>query len=140
DFLERFEYADGSPGNSITRAQLTSKEWSPDELFGNRDVRFKASVFYPESPWQGGKTLFHSSTIRDGKTLTAGTAEDGWPYAAHNRNTIRTGFMVRKRTNENMRPEAVIADQTDYIIFRLGEIYLNLAEAAFYLDKTDEAL
>ena len=28
----------------------------------------------------------------------------------------------------------------DYHIFRLGETYLNLAEAAFYLGKTDEAL
>lgn len=140
DFLERFEFADGSPGTSITRDQLTSKDWSPDELWHNRDARFRASVFYPESPWQGGKTLFHSRTIRNGQTLTEGTSEDGWPYMASNRNTIRTGFMVRKRTNENLKTTPVINDDTDYIIFRLGEIYLNLAEAAFYLGETGEAL
>lgn len=140
DFIERFEFADGSPGTSISRAQLTSQEWAPEEIFGNRDPRFKASVFYPESPWQGGKTLFHAATIRGGQTYTAGTAEDGWPYVAHNRNVIRTGLMVRKRCNENMKPEAVHADETDYIIFRLGEIYLNFAEAAYYLNKPDEAL
>lgn len=140
DFVERFEFADGSPGTSITRAQLTAQEWSPDEIFGNRDPRFRASVFYPESPWQGGKTLFHSRTIRDGKTYTDGIAEDGWPYMAILRNTQRTGLMVRKRTNENMKTEPVINDQTDYIIFRMGEIYLNYAEAAYYLDLTDEAL
>lgn len=140
DFIERFEFADGSPGNSISRAELTGQEWSVDEIFGNRDPRFKASVFYPESPWQGGKTLFHSATIRNGKTLTSGTAEDGWPYKAINRNTVRTGLMVRKRCNEALKTEPVHNDETDYIIFRLGEIYLNLSEAAYYLNKTGEAL
>ncbi|MGD9557097.1 MAG: RagB/SusD family nutrient uptake outer membrane protein [Mangrovibacterium sp.] len=140
DFVERFEFADGTPGTSISRSQLTSKEWSSADLFGNRDPRFRASVFYPESPWQGGKTLFHSRTIRDGVTYTSGTAEDGWPYQSIARNNLRTGFMVRKRCNENMKTEPVINDETDYIIFRLGETYLNLAEAAFYLGHTQEAL
>jgi len=140
DFIERFEFADGRPGKSITRAQLTANEWSSAELFGSRDARFKASVFYPESPWQGGKTYFHSRTIRDGKTLTSGTAEDGWPYQSIARNNQRTGFMVRKRCNESLKTTAITNDQTDYIIFRLGEIYLNLAEAAFYLGYTQEAL
>ena len=140
DFVERFEFADGTPGTSISRTQLVAKEWSSAELFGSRDARFKASVFYPESPWQGGKTYFHSRTIRDGVTLTAGTSEDGWPYQSIARNNQRTGFMVRKRCNESMKTTPVTNDETDYIIFRLGEIYLNLAEAALYRGYTQEAL
>lgn len=143
DFIERFEYADGSPGNTISRAQLTAAgaEWTPGELYGNRDPRFRATVFYPESPWQGSKAYFHSSTIREGVTYTSGFAEDGWPYKASNRNTTKTGFMVRKRCNESMiLPTDVYTDQTDYIVFRLGEIYLNKAEAAYYLNVPDEAL
>lgn len=143
DFVERFEFADGSPGNSISRSQLTAagSEWTPAQLWENRDARFRATVFYPESPWQGGKVLFHSSTIRGGVTYTSGFAEDGWPYKASTRNTTKTGFMVRKRCNESMKmPTDVFNDQTDVIIFRLGEIYLNLAEAAYYLNFTDEAL
>lgn len=140
DWLERFEFADGRPGTSVSRAQLTSKDWAVNEIFSNRDPRFVASVFYPESEWAGGKTYFHKRTIRDGKTFTAGTDENGFPYAATTRNHLRTGFMVRKRTNENIYPENLINDDTDYIIFRLGEIYLNLAEAAFYLGKDGEAL
>ncbi len=140
DFVERFEFANGTPGNSISKTDLTTKEWSSAELFGSRDARFKASVFYPESPWQGGKTYFHSRTIRDGKTYTSGTAEDGWPYQSIARNNQRSGFMVRKRCNENLKTTTVINDETDYIIFRLGEIYLNLAEAAFYRGYTQEAL
>ncbi len=140
DFIERFEFADGTPGTSISRTELTTKEWSSIELFGSRDARFKASVFYPECPWQGGTAYFHSRTIRDGKTYTSGTAEDGWPYASITRNNNRTGLMVRKRCNENMKTEPVINDETDYIIFRLGEIYLNLAEAALYRGFDAEAL
>ncbi|MDX9882976.1 MAG: RagB/SusD family nutrient uptake outer membrane protein [Prolixibacteraceae bacterium] len=140
DFIERFEFADGTPGTSISRTDLTTKEWSSAELFGSRDARLKASVFYPECPWQGGKAYFHTRTIRDGKTYTAGTSEDGWPYASITRNNNRTGLMVRKRCNESMKTEPVINDETDYIIFRIGEIYLNLAEAAFYRGYTQEAL
>lgn len=140
DWLERFEFADGSPGTSISRDQLVSQDWAVDEIFSNRDPRFVATVFYPESEWRGGKTYFHKRTIRDGITYNAGTDGNGFPYVATQRNHLRTGFMVRKRTNENIVPENLINDDTDYIIFRLGEIYLNLAEAAFYLGRNGEAL
>lgn len=140
DGTERFEYEDGSPGTSISREMIASKEWAPSELWHNKDPRFKATVFYPESAWQGGKVLFHKKTIRGGETFTSGTAEDGWPYAATRRNYIRTGFIPRKRVNETMTPDGVQSDDTDYIIFRVGEIYLNLAEAALYLNKDAEAL
>lgn len=140
DWVERFEFADGRPGNSITRQQLTTGEWTPAELFESRDARFRATVFYPESPWKTGKVLFHSRTIREGVTYTSGTAEDGWPYQSIARNNQRSGFMVRKRCNPNMTPAPVQDDETDYIIFRLGETYLNLAEAAFYLGYNNEAL
>jgi len=140
DFTERFEFADGSPGTSISRQQIAAQEWSPDELWNNRDPRFKATIFYPESPWQGGHVHFHSGTLRNGEILTTGTAEDGWPYKASDRNTTRTGLMVRKRTNESIAPTPIFTDDTDHIIFRLGEIYLNLTEAAFYLGRDGEAL
>lgn len=140
DFTERFEFEDGSPGTSISREQIESQEWSPDQLWNNRDPRFKASVFYPESPWKGGNVYFHSGTLRNGEILSSGTSEDGWPYKASARNTTRTGFMVRKRTNENIDVTPVFTDDTDHIVFRLGEIYLNLAEAAFYLGQDGEAL
>lgn len=140
DFIERFEFADGSPGNSVSRSELTSQDWAVDEIFSNRDPRFVATVFYPESNWQGGKSYYHRRTIRDGVTYTTGTDENGFPYASTTRNNIRTGLMVRKRTNPAIYPENLYNDDTDYIIFRLGEIYLNLAEAAFYLGRDSEAL
>jgi hypothetical protein len=148
DWVERFEYRSGAPGDSISRDELeyevSGKEWTMDELFGNKDPRFHASVFFPESPWKGSVTYFHSGTYVDGELLTAGTAPDGRPYKAHERNTTKTGFMVKKRTRPDVEPSGgfpgLANDDTDFRIFRLGEIYLNKAEALYYLGQDAEAL
>ncbi|MEL7121924.1 MAG: RagB/SusD family nutrient uptake outer membrane protein [Bacteroidota bacterium] len=142
DHLERFEFISGAPGDSISRFELESNEWTMDELYGNRDPRFHASVFYPETPWKDGLAYFHSGTYRGGELLTSGVAEDGWNYKATDRNAARTGFMIKKRLSKTVQPTgfSVQNDDTDYMVFRLGEIYLNLAEAAFYLDRKGEAL
>lgn len=131
DAVELFEFEDGSTGK-IPRSEITDREWSSEELFGSRDPRFRASVFYPETPWQGSKVYFHSSTT--------GTAPAGWPSASTSRNRNRVGFHLRKRLDEGTLLPESYTDDTDYIVFRLGEIYLNLAEAAFNLGKTGEAL
>ena len=144
DFVERFEYTDGRPGDAISRDQVESQEWTMEELFGDKDPRFHASVFYPESQFKGGTVYLHDGTFRNGELITAGTAEDGWQYKAQERNTTKTGFMVRKRTNPDVNPSGGFPglknDPTDYIIFRLGETYLNLAEGLFYLGRDAEAL
>ena len=58
--VQLFDFADGTSAADvdITRAE----GWSSDELFGNRDPRFAASIFYPETDWQGDKVYFHSNT------------------------------------------------------------------------------
>jgi len=150
DWVERFEFKSGAPGDSISRAELeydeisNPKEWTMDELYGNRDPRLHASVFFPESPWKGSVTYFHSGTYVDGVLLTSGTAPDGRPYKAHERNTTKTGFMVKKRTRPDVEPSGgfpgLSNDDTDYQVFRLGEIYLNKAEALYYLGQDAQAL
>ena len=144
DMVELFEWQDGRPGNSISRNDLeyskSGIEYSSEELFHTRDPRFRASIFYPETPWQGSEALYHSATWVDGAKLNKGVAVDGWPYKAPNRNTVRTGFQCRKRVDEETIGPLGGEDDTDYIAFRMGEIYLNLAEAAFYLNKDTEAL
>ena len=141
DFVELFEFQDGSPGNSITRGMLTSQEWDMADLFHNRDARFRASVFYPEAPWQGSQVLFHTSTKVGGQTINKGFIEGtDWPGKAPNRNTTKTGFHLKKRVDEGTIGPLGGEDDTDYYAFRLGEVYLNLAEAAFYLGKNGEAL
>lgn len=141
DFVELFEFADGTPGNSISRSDLTSQEWDMADLFHNRDPRFKASIFYPEAPWQGSEVLFHTSTIVDGKNENKGTiGPEAWPAKAPNRNTTKTGFHLRKRVDEGSIQPLANEDDTDYYIFRVGEMYLNMAEAALYLNQDVNAL
>lgn len=140
DFVERFEFEDGSAGTSVSRSDLTSQEWDMADLFHNRDPRFRATVFYPEAPWQGSQVLFHSATIVDSVSTNSGLVDGVWPAKAPNRNTTKTGFHLRKRIDESAVGPLGGEDDTDYIAFRLGEVYLNLAEAAFYLGKTNEGL
>jgi hypothetical protein len=53
-----------------------------------------------------------------------------------------TGFHARKYSDYRLSREEVLGgfSTTDWIEFRYGEILLNLAEAAFALDNTSEAL
>lgn len=136
DTVELFDFADGSTGK-IDRSLVHNQEWHVDDFFRNRDPRFVASVFFPETDWQGGKVYFHDNTTN------AGSAPPGWSNRApgKNRNQANgTGLLLRKRVDEGTEKPIGNTDDTDYIVFRLGEIYLNLAEAAFHLGKTGEAL
>ncbi len=149
DWVEKWEFRSGAPGDSISRTEIDyedsgGNEWTMDELFGNKDPRFHASVFFPETPWKGGTPYFHSGTYVDDVLITAGTAPDGRPYKCHERNQTKSGFMPKKRTNPTVEPAGgfpgLSNEDTDYQIFRLGEIYLNRAEANYYLGNTGPAL
>ncbi|MDA0201649.1 MAG: RagB/SusD family nutrient uptake outer membrane protein, partial [Bacteroidetes bacterium] len=52
DIAEKFEFQDGTSG-AIPRDQYAAKEWTMDELFHNRDPRFKAAFLYNESDFWG---------------------------------------------------------------------------------------
>lgn len=132
DAVKLFDFEDGSTGN-IPDSQLTGQRWSSEDLFGKRDPRFRASVFYPEAPWQGSMFTSHWTSTN------IGSAPEGWQLRANTRNRVRTGFHLRKRLDESAIRPPGSTDGTDYIVLRLGEVYLNLAEAAFHLNLTGEA-
>ncbi len=156
DFADLFDYQNGTSG-ALDRSLMNGvARWSVDSIFGKRDPRFRASVYYPETTWQGDKVYFHSRTYyTDPATNTRKNSTNetfvipgsisadyptGWKAKGPNRNTIRTGLYVRKRVNESLLPAAYGQSSTDFIIFRYAEILLNYAEAAFQLNKTAEAL
>lgn len=154
DFVELFDFQDGGSG-VIPRTQfVATRTWRVDSLFGRRDPRFRSSVFYPECVWQGKKVFFHTSTIYTNASgvRTTSTSEtfmipnsvsadfpDGFFGKGPLRNTQKTGIHLRKRCDEALTPAASGQSSTDFIVFRLGEILLNYAEAAFYLNKTEDA-
>lgn len=140
NIIEEFEYADGTPGD-IDRAKINSGElFSIDKVFRNRDPRFLATFFFPESAFQGGVARFHKSTFMDGDTVTTGMIDGDWPAQAPRRNWTNTGFLVRKYVDEGEVGPLENSSDEDFIVFRYGEILLNFAEAAFYLGNTGEAL
>lgn len=155
EFVDLFDYQDGRSG-VIDRTKLNNNvRWNIDSLFGMRDPRFRASTFYPECIWQGKKVFFHSSTRyrnSSGQIVTSSSETfmipnsvsaqfpDGFYAKAPNRNTQKTGIHLRKRCDESLTPAVSAQSSTDFIVFRLGEILLNYAEAAFYLNKNTEAL
>ena len=146
DIVEKFGFADGTSG-AIPRTEYASKEWDMDELFNNRDPRFIASILYNGTDFWGLKAYFHERSLVNGEWVTSGVLPDGTIAKASNRSfeprpkPLRQGFLMRKFLDES--PGFQVSDyqsSVDFHIFRLGEIYLNMAEAAFYLGKTDEAL
>ena len=106
DIAEKFEFADGSSG-FIPHDQYAAKEWTMDELFHNRDPRFKAALLYNETDFWGKKAYFHESSIVDGATVKSGILADGTPAKASNRafeprpKPLRQGFLLRKFLDES---------------------------------------
>jgi hypothetical protein len=136
DTVELFDFKDGSTGK-VDRSTVHNQELFAEEFFGDRDPRFVASIFYPGTEWMGSNVFFHDNTIN------MASAPAGWQQRApgKNRNQANgTGLLVRKRIDEGRINPPGGTDDTDYIVFRLGETYLNLAEAAFHLGNEGEAL
>jgi hypothetical protein len=147
DFVDLFEFTDGRPGTLDRSKMNNSTLWNLPDTFALKDPRFRASVFYPECSWQGSVVYFHKNTIwtnpatGERETVNSGTiGDDNWPAAAPARNYKKTGFLVRKRVDESLIKPISGEGNTDFVVFRLGEILLNAAEAAYYLGHTNEAL
>ncbi|TQO39646.1 putative outer membrane starch-binding protein [Arenibacter algicola] len=147
DFVELFDFVDGRTGKSIPRSDLTfDNSWDITDFFGNRDPRFVACVFYPETEWKGQKIYFHSSTlvngseVNDRNTILTKPNGENIPAAAAARNVRNTALLLRKRLDPSNIATQENNSGQDFYIFRYAETLLNLAEAAFYLGNTEEAL
>lgn len=93
-----------------------------DLMYSNRDKRLAATVVYDNSDFMGERVeLKLNGNIAQGVR----DKEDGGWY-----NTA-TGYYWRKGVYTNLSPRAYTSAKTDYhyVIARLGEAYMNLAEA-----------
>lgn len=151
--VESYDYLDGSKGT------LKDKDANGDyipytnmaDIFANKDARLYGTIVYPGSQfrsqpvdiqagvatWEGGEYKFKVGNLGtmhdDGKTLTGFDGpKDNDQYVSN------TGFYLRKMVSENpqdgVRPSLA---SNWWPWFRLGEIYLNAAEAAFELNKPE---
>lgn len=143
EMAEEFEYVDGRPGQ-LDRGAIQQGLWSMDKLWKGKDPRFFASLWTNGTPWKGGNVDSHKGLIGGDGVLYVDeqNAYKGIP-AWGNQNAgsnFGTGFGVLKLLNEASTANMDERDGTDCPVFRYGEVLLNLAEAAFELGKTGEAL
>lgn len=128
ELVEMYEKAGGgtvdwsswhTDGNTVT------PPWS------SLEPRFQATVLYNGATWKG-RTI---------ETYVGGTS--GWisypPAGGSNRGASETGYYLKKYLDSTHTDLVNIASSQPMIEMRLAEVYLNLAEAAYHLNKTQEA-
>ena len=165
NLVESYDYLDGTAGTLAgtgtgTNTAAGQINWifytNPQDIFANKDARLYGTIMYPGSSF-GGKPLqilagvyvwntgtgkydrtegALNSNFTDGKLLTG---LDG-----PNRTTTfvtNTGFYPRKYIDGTAGAStSATQSETWWVVFRLGEIYLNAGEAAFELGQNSDAL
>jgi hypothetical protein len=150
NLVEAFEYLDGTPG------KLKDKDGSGNfivynklsDIFANKDARLFGTIVYPGTTFRGldvqiqaGVAIWNNGTytLRESENL-ASTYTDGGVFTGASgpqRNVAEvstTGFYLRKLVSEtSMASTRGVGSENWWPWFRLGEIYLNAAEAAFEL-------
>ena len=144
EMVEEFEYVDGRPG-MLDRDALQSELWSMEELWKDKDPRFFASVWTNGTPWKGGQIDSHRGIIGSDGVLydqkqSAYGGIPAWGNQYSENDNFGTGFGILKMLNEASNTNLDERDGTDCPVFRYGEVLLNLAESAYELGRTDEAL
>lgn len=157
NLVEDYEYLDGTPGEVVTMVNgeyVCYKEL--DDPFENRDWRLYGTVIYPGATFKGTEIEIQAgvavwdedaekynfidqgdlgSEYEDGGLLTGAAGPSNIADVSN------TGFYLRKYVSD--KPGAStrgIRSENWWIYFRLGEIYLNAAEAAFELGQEPTAL
>jgi hypothetical protein len=108
----------------------------------NRDPRLKGTILTNNDIFQGSPVENWYGTERAGEIDTdpfTGVGKDG--YGVTTTDFSQTGFYIRKYLEDGSSPLFIkeYFSGTDCIIFRLGEIYLNAAEAAIELGQEESA-
>jgi len=158
EMVEEYEYTDGTAGTlKLTDANGKPLRFNnPYELFADKDPRLFASVYLPGSQCKGSVMEWRRGVIEsDTKRYVATSQPDGGNkveingvvYSTSGKDggadagdASKTGFYQKKFWDETLTDLNMGKSETPWPVFRLGEIYLNLAEAAMELGKTSEAL
>lgn len=151
EFVMGYENADGSTDDpQFGIANLYTDGRGP---FAKKDPRLFGSVFFEKDAWSGGtvKTYEGIDTCKAGPNTSKIVSNvngsfNTMPYVGIDSRTqvkddfsTNSGFLVKKYTDNR---KSMIADGqsiTNWIIFRLAEMYLIKAEAQFELGNLADA-
>lgn len=156
EFVEAYEYIDGRPGTLVVTENGAPKEYDhPLDLFAGKDPRLAATVYLPMSPCRGDimetrRGMYKKTTgefIKAPNRYDTGTLADGREIILSGKDGIidsddvtKSGFYQKKFLNEKLTNIDFGQSDQSWPVFRLAEMYLNKAEAAFMLGKTSDAL
>lgn len=151
DLVAEYEYKDGSDGMLRVNDEGGNpiKYDNPADLFKDKDPRLLATVLYPFCPWQGGKVEIRKGIVKpDGTIVTASSLNDkfegsnttiaGKDGALTSTDVTKTGFYIKKFMNPNQQVDYEKGN-TNWMVFRYGEVLLNYAEACVELGDETEA-
>lgn len=134
EMVDAYFMRDGLP---ISRSPLYSETGFTDGVYNmylNREPRFYASVLYNGAKYKGGAITQDSITVDMTYSGRDGKKNGGEDYS-------HTGYLVVKNVSPETNRLAGISNSRPYVLVRLGEIYLNYAEAlAEYGGNDAEAL
>ncbi|QTD38452.1 RagB/SusD family nutrient uptake outer membrane protein [Polaribacter batillariae] len=149
---EWFEYKDGTPGNELPTGypdngsrlledNLGSGVFHDiNELWGNKDPRFAASIAAYGRLEYGNATAYLHDAVTDANAASSA----GVPTRGPNQtvgNGARSAISAYKLANlSSPQLDRRIDGNNPLFAYRLGEIYLNLAEAAYATGNTGDAL
>jgi len=109
--------------------------------YDNRDPRLKGTILTDGDMFQGAPVETWHGTLTDGELNTEPGIGKGKDGMGVHPDATKTGTYVRKYLNDSSSPLLIqqYYSGQDCILFRLGEIYLNAAEAAYELGNESEA-
>jgi hypothetical protein len=160
EIVDCFETVDGQPildlakpyVDEVTHLQPNYNPantlYDPQDPYANRDPRFYASIYYNGSKrtcfWifdETSESVENYPANKGYRTRIIATWA-GEPQTGRHpttRKATRTGYFLRKFLHPNSGQEVVTAAHAKAKVMRLGEIYLNLAEAAAEANHLEEA-
>ena len=155
NLVESYPYLDGSAGRLKTRTADNSDYIYYNELsdvYANKDKRLYGTVLYSGASFKGlpagiqaGVKVWENGTYATTEGENIGTRyTDGGVLVGNSgphrsmQEVSNTGFYLRKfiQSGAGTSTRGILSDNW-WIYFRLGEIYLNAAEAAMELGQAD---
>ena len=160
EIVDCFETSDGQPIVDLARPYIDEvthlqPNFNPNNVlydeqnpYENRDPRFYASIYYNGSQrkcyWvfdETSESVENYPAQRGYRTRIIATWE-GEPQTGRHpttRKATRTGYFLRKFLHPNSGQEVNTSGHAYAKVMRLGEVYLNLAEAAAEANHLTEA-
>lgn len=139
--VEWFDYKTGVSGELLPDGSGKlienvgeGKYYDLEELFKDKDPRFRASIALPPFYIKGNMAYMHDQVKDEAYALSKNV-----PVSGTMQNHVVSAMAMYKQTND-LNPVTVNSQGTSPLsIFRLAEAYLNFMEAAFETGNTVEA-